>query len=558
MIKLTASRATPFLALMYTVFVDKLENPMRKSDDETQMEISRLAKEVLPEWGPHVPALKDILLEIMAGKNKAENYQKLGLIIKNLMPGAKQDHDVPQQEIELLSALGAYFRTDSQSMAQKLIKFASLSKSAFVTQRLAPTVGDQHSTKQELAALLMQLVGRADTALTPDEAKHVKELKPDAYAQYLELRKAFNQSWKDATVAFIRKSGKHLVPFNELNEYLQLNGIDHMMAVGFTGLVDDLGRWYTSKGQLINGVPNAVSFPAVRMNPAYGTAEGGDWVFMALRPDGSAGPYFYTTEFQRKQSAAKFKKVGDLAGKIKSMRNKWMSKVRDFKTSDPQAVAATVLEILYEFAARVGGVGNAAHGSSTYGVSTLLVKHATILPNGNITLRYKGKDGVPTTHKITKTTPAGKFLIENLNELMIDKQPNDRLFTTLRGGKQLPITPQLVNTYFKACGAPEGVTVHKLRTLAGTTIFNDEMGKALDGSKPGNEKQAMTLFMKLAEAVGKKLNHVRNGDTGTKVTGATALQAYIDVAMQLLYWSTVGFRPPKFLEQHAHAMMEGK
>ena len=548
---LTASRATAFLSLMYACFTERYQHPQGKADEETTLEISRLAKEVLPVWGPAVPGLRDALVEILKGRNKEEAFQKLGLMLKQLVPQGKGDREVPAQELELLHAIGSYFRTGSESMAAKLVKFASLSKNSFVVQRLAPKVGDQQSTKAQLEKLIKQLVGRSDTAMTPEEAARVRDVNPEQYKVYLGLRKEFNQSWKDALAAYIRKSGKDVVPFKEVNEYLRLNGIDHMLPVGFTGLVDDMGRFYTNKGKMIEGVPSAVNLPAVEMNPNYGKAEGGDWVFMAKRPDGSAGPYFYTSEFKKARSSAKFAKVGELAKKIGSMRQKWMAQVKNFDPDNVHSVASTILEILYEFSARVGSVGNAAAGSATFGVSTLLVKHATITPDGSITLRYKGKDGVPTTHKITSTTVEGKLLIRNLNDLMVGKEPKDRLFTVKKGNRLIPVSPAQVNEMFKACGAPADTTVHKLRTLKGSTLFKAAMDDQFEKKKPKDEKQAMVLFKALAEKVGKALNHVRNGAGGAKVTGATALQAYIDPLVQCAFWETLGFRVPKYLEKFA-------
>jgi hypothetical protein len=187
-------------------------------------------------------------------------------------------------------------------------------------------------------------------------------------------------------------------------------------------------------------------------------------------------------------------------------------------------------------------------------MSTLLVKHATILPTGDITLRYKGKDGVPTVHKLTHATPVGKKLLECMHKLLEGKQPKDRIFTIKKGARTVPITPAAVNQLFKACGAPPDTTVHKLRTLKGSTLFKEAMDEMLSKKKPKDERQAMEMFKKLAEQVGKALNHVRNGQQGTKVTGATALQAYIDPMTQLEFWYTTGFRCPKSLEKYDHAL----
>jgi hypothetical protein len=416
---------------------------------------------------------------------------------------------------------------------------------------LAPKVGDQQSTKSSLEALVKALVGRKDTALTIPEANKVKVNDPEKFKAYMALRREFNQAWRDALVSYIRKSGKDKVPYQDALEYLKLNGIDHLMPGGFTGLIDDQSRLYTRGGKMIDGVPNAVTFPSVTMNPNYGKSEGGDWVFMANRVDGKPGPYFYTSDYKKAKSVSKFSKVADLSGKMEAMRKKWFARVKAFDPTKAECVAAVVLEILFEFAARIGSVGNAAGGSSTYGVATLLVKHAIIDPSGNITLRYKGKDGVPTVHKLLKSDPYSKFVILALNQLLANKEPKDRIFTVTKGNRQLVLGGTQINNYFKSCGAPEGVTVHKIRTYTGTKIFTELMNEQFEKPRqPKTEKEAMVIFKKLAEAVGKKLNHVRRmANGGMKVTGVTALNAYVAVEAQLLYWHTLGLRVPKYLEK---------
>ena len=543
--------------MLYVILVDRVQGSGGKPDEETSLELNSLAKEILPVWGPFVPGLRDILLAILRGRGKDEAYARLGQVLKDLHPKGKGDIEVPIEDLDLLKAMGAYFRVNSANALAKLTKFASLSKSPWVVQRLAPKIGSQQDTKTALEQLLRSLVGRKDTALTLDEAAKVKAVKPESYKAYLELRKAFNQSWRDALVAFIRSSGSDRVPYVKALEYLKLNGIDHMMPLGFTGLIDDLSRLYTVKGKAIDGVPNAVTFPSVTMNPTYGKGtDGGDWVFMARRVNGDPGPYFYTSEFKKSQSKAKFAKVADLSKKMESMRKKWFTKVKAFNMDDPTCVTAVVLEILFEFAARIGSVGNKAAGQSTYGIGTLLVKHAIIDPTGNITLRYKGKDGVATKHKLLSSDPYAKYVLLALHKLLAGKAPNDRIFTYLKGNRHVVISPTNVNSYFKACGAPEGTTVHKIRTYFGTQIFTSLMNEQFAKNKqPKTEREALALFQKMAETVGKKLNHVRTmASGGTKVTGATAIANYVDVAIQLVFFHTLGFRLPKFLEKYSQEL----
>jgi len=135
-------------------------------------------------------------------------------------------------------------------------------------------------------------------------------------------------------------------------------------------------------------------------------------------------------------------------------------------------------------------------------------------------------------------------------QMLQGKTAKDPLFTYVKPtGRPIRVTGTQVNALFKSMGAPNGTTVHKLRTAKGTHVFQQLMQEVFEKKPPKDEKAAMVVFQKMAEAVGKILNHVRNGASGTKVTGTTALNAYIDPAAQLMYWQTLGFRIPAYLEK---------
>jgi DNA topoisomerase IB len=291
-------------------------------------------------------------------------------------------------------------------------------------------------------------------------------------------------------------------------------------------------------------------FPVVEMNPQYDAKTDSQWVFFTRQADGKPGGYYYTVDYRKNADTTKFASVEDLKDKIKSVRAKWLPLLKQGIKS-PQHVGATILEILLQFSARIGTVGNAAGGQSTYGISTLRVKHVYPQPNGNMVIRYNGKDGVVQKHVLAKTNPYHKLVIANLSVLMLDKAPTDLLFTFKRpNGKQLQINATMVNRMFRSLGAGD-VTIHKLRTLRGTMLFQEEMDKnaarIFDRKTPLTEKQAKEVFVKLAEKVGALLGHIRSVSGGTKVTGATALASYIDVRVQLDYWTRLNMRPPAAL-----------
>lgn len=549
---ITASQLVNLLEILYVLIIDYVDNgPERKPDPETADEIKELGKPAVAQWGTQLPSLRNSISAALAGRSKAEQLALLGQEVKDTFQDFRANERFTSQEIELLKALGAYLRTDSDIAFQKIKKFAGLMNNPFISKRMAPKVGNQKQSSSRLRQLVKKMVGRDDTALTLDEAGIVKENNPDLYKQYMVYRKEHNQVWRDAMISYVRKSGHHTVPYEELLEYLMANGIEHMLPLGFTGQVDDRGVMYTNDGNQIDGVPAVATFPSVVMNETYGRPGAKHYVFQAVRANGGPGPSYYTVEFKKAAARNKFEKVADLAPKIVSMQKKWFTLVKKFNPADVRSVAATILEILFEFSARVGSKGNAAAGKSTFGVSTLLVRHVSVDQGGNLIIRYRGKDGVAATHKLMKADPNQRYVIANLMQMMNGKQPKDRLFTVQTPtGRLTPVGGGVVNTLFRSLGAPEGVTVHKLRTFRGTAIFREYMEKIFESGKlPKNEQQATMLFNKMAMAVGKALNHVRRGANGTSVTGTTALANYIDPSIQITFWRQLGFRPPKSLEK---------
>ena len=54
-------------------------------------------------------------------------------------------------------------------------------------------------------------------------------------------------------------------------------------------------------------------------------------------------------------------------------------------------------------------------------------------------------------------------------------------------------------------------------------------------------------YKKAMEEVGRVLNHKRGIGGGEKVTGATAIKSYVDIAMQKQFFTKLGLRIPAFL-----------
>ncbi len=545
---------TSLITLLYIFIVDYVTNGATGRSHEVFDHLKEAYRLADKSYKARLqPELDDAMRA--AGKNpesKALAYAALGVSLKSALPEILHDKNITSQQVDLFKALGLYLRSDSPAALSKLSKLAlSATQDSWISQKRLKEEAPRQDDS-ELRFLVRKLTGRDDNKLTLDEATQVKVKYPKLYKDYLALRRVHTQSWKDALQAFVRQSGSTLVTMKEFEAFCKQNNIETSLPKGFTGKIDDLGRFYTMDRKLIDGVPNTPTFPKVLMNKNYGKADGGDWVFMAVRANGGPGPYFYTTEFKQHQRAKKFARVKDFSKVIDSMQKKWFLKVKDFDPTDPKCIAATILELLYEFSARIGGRGNMAHGEPTFGISTLLVKHVYPQTNGDIFLRYPGKDGVQTKHVLRHADRVQKFVISNIMQLIEGKRPRDPVFTVERGTRQLLLTPAAVNQYFRSLGAPAGVTVHKLRTLRATKLFRAELDKlapAIAAKAPLPQKTAMELLKTMAMKVGKALNHVRRSPSGDqKVTPTTALKNYIDPAIQVEFFEMVGVRVPPYLE----------
>lgn len=531
---LTASQLVGLLKILGALVADYSKNPNRPIDKSLVPLLNGYKRWVMLE------KLPDAVSAAMSGRDKVTKLYELGIDLKTtFVEHFHSTQEFTTQEIQLLRAIRAYLVTDSENALNYIKKNAGLFEDSHLALAFAPNIPKADS--RALRRSVNSLVGRDGVALSMDESRMLKETDPKGYAAYLELRKAHNHEFKATLMHFVRNLKKQVVPYQEAYASMIELGFTHSMVPGFTGMIDDQGRWYTKDGKAINGVPNLATYTHVVMNSGKDPDQ--QWVFKAMKADGDAS-YGYTADFTREQTKSKYQNVRDLMTKIKSIRARWMAKVKKFDVSDVDCVAAVVLEILFSFAARIGS----APGR---GAGTLLAKNASITQSG-INLAYLGKDSIPTKHMLKDTDPVQGLVIKALLELLEDKKGNDYIFTYFDGKRWLRCTPADVNAAFHRFGAPPAVTVHKLRTCRGTTLFKELVDQREGKRPPRDEKEALLIYKEMTEKVGKLLNHKRGvGESTEKVTGVTAALSYIDADMQIALFRSWGFRVPKHLEKIA-------
>lgn len=462
----------------------------------------------------------------------------------------KSDTSIDHQELEMVKALSTYLVSRSESALKKAVQLLP----ALEERELTDAFIFEPKSQKEFVKPLQKIVYAATKdknriALTAEEAQQLKASHPAVYKEYLRLRKQFNQVWKDELRNLVFESKSKVIKFQDAVDYLDQQGIQHTLPRGFVGLIDANGKLYTVAGKGIAGLPGP-GF-SVQMNPDYDPKADDSYVFTTINDaTGARSQHVYTEDYRKQATQQKFEKVKNLDKVIDAVRKKWLVNVRKGGTS-PEVVASTILELLYQFSARVGNTGNQADGQNTYGISTLLAKHVKV--DGNkVTISYIGKGGVKQVHRLDGSSTESKVLIRNIKTLLEGKGPKDRVFTfTGKSGRELPMTGALVNRYFQKLGSP--VTVHKLRHVRGTRLFNELLAanedKIFNAKKPLSEAQAVALFKKLATQVGEMLGHVRGVGQQQKVTPSTAIKSYLDPMVMIGFFEKLGYRPPKGLKE---------
>lgn len=531
--KLTASQLANLLQILGALVADYINNPKKPM----LAELVPLVKTSL-QW-KDLPGLDAAIATARRGGDKLQALFDLGTELKEALPVFRNNREYSTPEIQMLKALRSYLSTDSETALNYIRKNAIVFNSPVLAQIFVPPIPPSDTTA--LRKTVRNLVGRDGTHLTVPELNMLKETNPEQYEKYATLRKEHNASFKAALTNYVRKAGKKLLDYETVFSAMYEQGFTHSMVPGFKGLVDDQGRWYTKQGELIAGVPNLSTYSRVVMNPR--TDPEAAWEFKAIKPDDTYA-YFYTANFRRQQSNSKYEHVAELLRSMPAIRAKWLVHVKKFDISKKLSVCAVVLEVLYSYAARIGS----APGR---GAGTLLVKNASITQQG-VNLAYIGKDSIPTKHVIKSSESVEhKYLVIALRKLMEGKTPSSWLYTAEVNGKLIKVTPADVNKAFHLFGAPDDVTVHKMRTCRGTTLFRQLMDKdEQEHRPPATEKEAILRYKAMTEQVGKLLNHKRGvGSVTEKVTGTTAALSYIDSGLQIELWSRWGFRPPVALEK---------
>jgi DNA topoisomerase IB len=230
-----------------------------------------------------------------------------------------------------------------------------------------------------------------------------------------------------------------------------------------------------------------------------------------------------------------------LSEHVDDFRKKW---VKDLSNPDPKTQAmAAMVEIIYLTQARIGGSSTNKEGEDRFGLSTLLVKHVKKTPKG-MKFDYTGKKSTAQHHELVGNSPTTRKVMSIISELTSGKKPDDLVFTI--HGKR--ILGSMVNRYLRSLGVPKGITVHKFRHTAGTQLALNILKKSPFKKSEHPAQTAVEKWVKEEmKAVGEILHHRTGTGDKQKVTGMTAINAYISPEVLKSFFNNLGLRTPKWV-----------
>ena len=534
-----------FVELLYVILIYHISGNAKPSREGS--EIIRDAHTKSSELLTMTPYLGDVLSAIKTGDSVDLNA--LSIALMELVNEYSVKPNAHASFAEVITQFAKWFKNQNASSHKYLEKTVSRCESAYVRSMITSEAPDQKKVQKDIKGICAKLGFKGKSALTPEECLEAKTLDPDVYKQYLALKRAHAMSWKTELSNYVKTSGKATVPCQEALDHLAELGIEHAMPTGFTGNIDAEGNWYTKDGLMLGNVPKAPVFTTITMKTrSDGEA---DWVCKANKPDGTYA-YVYTKEHNEKSWTHKYEVANALIKNIEKYRRKWLQNVKEpFKYGDTNAVASVIIELLNLSSDRAGSTSGGTEGGQGFGMCSILCKHVTLRPDGGILISYKGKDAVQFKFQLSPGNAKDKIICEVLKNLREGKNPRDPVFSVLRpSGGWKPVTYGAVTSYFKSLTG--GANIHKLRTVAGTGLFNEEAQKVQEkmAGKNVDESKAIEMVLKIATLVGKKLGHIKTDAQGNISTQPmTSLKNYIDFASQVQFFEFFGLPIPAYLEK---------
>ena len=467
----------------------------------------------------------------------ADDSAAVSGLLKTFIPAFQKDLSIGHEELALVRDIALFYRKDSDPAWKRISKNIALLRDPELNKEFLPEDDESEttysdSTCRSMEKIVKALVNRSgDPILTLAEMRDLRETHPKEITRYSELRKEFVAAYRSNLQKFVRMRGTDLVDVKLARDFLTKKGCNYIPN-GFVGKINESGILHTRGDRAIKGF----LMGEVVMNPAYDYKKDNTYV-CSLKSNMTQ--QLRTGDFIAEKKKERFEKVAEFAKSVEKYRKAW---IRDLDALDDHTrLMATLTEAIFLTQARIGGNSTNKDDEDRYGMSTILVEHCKLMPNG-LDIRYVGKKGTPQEHFIRTNTPSGKKVVSLMKALMKGKKPNQPVFT--ERGKM--INGQTVNKYLRELGVPNGISIHKFRHVLGSSLAI----KILEGCplERGVTQSVAEKWIKDAFIpIGEMLKHRAGVGVAAKTVSSTSINAYVDPQLLKNWFSDLGLRVPKWV-----------
>lgn len=498
---------------------------------------------------------KSVSKRIMRGDDMFgddDDVMELGKQIRRNRKSLYEDKAISKELFKLIIAGARNLIKDDKNAWDYLCKNISLLHNTRLTAAFVPDDDepvkidglDPSSASKQMRQVYLKMTGEQPKYgyfVNPMLIPQYREKNPKLWEEYARLSKVLNRETKRLVFRYVRTKQKQHVSVDEINKFLDKQGLLHNMPRGFTGgLVDENMKFYTSTGNRLSKAPSGL----VRMNPKYDPAQDNTYVlyvtgFGKTSKGGDQSNGRIRTETYNESNKKKRHAVAQqFLENENRIRAKWLKDLK--RNGTKEQIMATMVELLWATSARIGGQGNKTAGETTYGLSTLVTDHVRIKGN-KLLFDYIGKKKTPQPAVYMLSSQEAKLVGQIMAKLIADKEKDELVFT-FRGR---PVLRHSIGQYLKSLGTQ--MSAHSFRRVTGTRMAlqilknNPFINKAKKGEV--KETEVNRWFKTEMTKIGEALHH-RNGE---KVTGMTAVKSYIDPTVIENFYDSLGLRVPSFV-----------
>jgi hypothetical protein len=452
----------------------------------------------------------------------------LPLFIKKIKADLQKNLQIQTFELNLLMDSVSLLLTDSSAALNRIDRTISyLDDLAFLGDKQSSRVDYSQTDLLKLRDQLMNQMGfnledkdgRGNIPVNLVDRYRTHPL----YPEYLKVLKDLRDVYKAALKETVRSSGRSTPKITDVLAALSSRGVTYHNLVYTSGLVDEMGNLYTPTGNKIAGFPA----PFIRLNPKYDPKLDNTYVFQSRALETMDFQKHYTENYLKGKKTKKFSDLDQVLTSALKARLTWRSHL---KKRDPRYYSLALLsELAYITSFRVGVPGGETKGERTFGLLTLKPDHFK-RKAGGVLVQFRGKHGVINRYLI-RTTKENKLLLDALRTL------NDPLWTF--NGK--PVTYYTFVKYLDLCGYKG--KPHGLRYIRGTNMARKLMAAAPSFNLV---REAEVWFVdNVAKLVAEELQHYKQSG---EPLWSTTVKNYIDPQIIYDWFTSFGFRPPKWVE----------